>query len=922
MARDIEPLSTGAERSRFTSKDRPLQRDVRRLGSMLGRMLRDIGSAGLYERVEGARRSALARRGAAAGGDAEGELEGEARLADFVSGLEPELALELGRAFSSWFGVVNLAERVHRERRLGSYAARGEARPASVRSVLTKLRGAGLDLEGLSAIWTGLAVEPVFTAHPTEALRRTMLAKELRMGEALRARREDVPAAGREQAAALREVREELHVAWQTDEHLAVRPSVADEREQSLFYLSDIVWKMLPRLARELREALAEEYGPEAEPLVEQWPVRFASWVGGDMDGNPAVDAGTIRATLARHAELAISRLVDEVRELFGALSQSRSRVSFSPDFEQRLEQLKASLPSLAARVPERYGDMSYRTFLWIAYERLQATLEARAGAYAEPEELTADLELVAASLRENCGRHAGLRAVEDLLVRLRAFGFHLATLDVRQDALVHREAVGELLGRQGFAGSSGAERTRWLQEALVGRSQGRETEDEQTRRMLDVMRAIGEVRARHGSRAVGLYVISMAQGPDDALAVVYLARCAGLGPAEGPTPLDVAPLFETVDDLDTAPATLRALLDDPVYRAHLETRGRLQWVMLGYSDSNKTAGIVPSRVALQKAQDELAGVAREAGIDLAFFHGRGGSTSRGGSKPRAAVLGSQADTLRGRLRVTEQGEIIRAKYGSEGIALRTLELLLGATLERTALDALGRGHRDADEPLLAELAQDGRAAYDRFVQEDPRFLPYFRAATPIDVIERMALGSRPASRREQRGVEDLRAIPWVFSWTQSRLVLPGWFGAGEALERARDRHGIAELRSLRHRSPTFAGLLRDCEMVLAKADLGIARRYAGLAGETGANVFPELAAAFERTVCLILEVLEADQLLADDPVLRRAIRLRNPYIDPMSFLQVDLLERWRAGDRQDQGLERALFASVHGIARGLQNTG
>lgn len=898
----------------FESKDRPLQRDVRRLGEMLGRMLREIGTPGLFERVEGARRAALARRA--------GVVEGESRLAALTSGLPACEASELARAFASWFGLVNLAERVHRQRRLASSERRGRARPGSPRDVLARLAEAGLGLGELRRILAGLSVEPVLTAHPTEAVRRTLLAKELRMAEALLARREDALAPGREQARALRSVREELHAAWQTDEHLAVRPSVADEREQTLFTLSEILWSVLPRLRRELASALVESFGSEAAGLAERLPVRFVSWVGGDMDGNPAVDASTIRVTLERHAELALGRLIEEVREVFRALSQSRSRVGFGAAFEERLAEYRARMPEEAARVPERYREMPYRVFLWLVSDRLRATQEGGAHAYREPEELETDLERIADSLRANHGAHAGLASVEDLLVRVRAFGFHLAALDVRQDAAVHREAVAALLGDPGTLAADAAARAETLRRALGRPMPGETPTSALVQRTLEVFRAIGDVRRRHGARSIGLFIISMAQGPDDALAVLFLARRAGLCGEGSEVPLDVAPLFETVDDLEAAPATLRSLLEDPLYRAHLAARGDLQWVMLGYSDSNKTAGIVPSRVALQQAQARMAEIARAAGIELAFFHGRGGSTSRGGSKPRAAVLGAQRDTLRGRLRVTEQGEIIRAKYGSEGIALRTLELLLGATLERTAFDALGRGHGDAEEPLLAELSGHARGAYDELVRSDPHFLDYFRGATPIDVIERMALGSRPSRRREMRGVEDLRAIPWVFAWTQSRLVLPGWFGTGQALAACAEAHGVGELRSLLSRSATLAGLLRDVEMVLAKADLAIARRYAGLAGAAGAALFPRFEREFERTAALLREILETDRLLARDRVLERAIRLRNPYIDPMSFLQVDLLQRWRAGGRADPSLERALFATVHGVARGLLNTG
>lgn len=903
----------------WDSRDLPLRRDVRRLGELLGRSLRELAEPGLYETVERARRAALAAR--------RGDPEGARELREGLEGLAPEEGLEVARAFSSWFGLVNLAERVHRQRRLAQQHAAGETRRGSLRAVLERLRAEGLDADALRRLWPRLSVEPVFTAHPTEALRRTFLMKELRMAEALLARDEDSAEADHDEA--LDRVRDELHSAWQTAEHLGLRPTVADEREQTLFYLSEVVRPALPDLVETFGAELAEVFGESARELARELPIRFASWVGGDMDGNPAVDASTIRATLARHAELAIEGWIEALRSLFRTLSQSSSRVSFAAAFQARLDELERQQPESVAQTPSRYRDMPYRRFLWLLSDKLRATLSGSGeiDPYTEPEEFDRDLALIEESLLENRGLHAGVRALRDVRLRLRTFGFHLATLDVRQDALVHREALAELLERADYADLERPDRTRLLLDAFEsftpdkniaapGRFAG------ETERSLEVMRSIGQVRARHGSRAIGLYVISMAQGPDDALAVLVLAQQGGLATPAGEVPLDVAPLFETADDLGSSPETLRSLLAEPSYRNHVRSRGDLQWIMLGYSDSNKTAGIIPSRAALQLAQSRLLGVAGEFGVQLAFFHGRGGSTSRGGGKPRDAVLGAAKGTLGGRLRVTEQGEIIRAKYGSRGIALRTLELLVGATLERTGLDELGLGADDGEEPLLGELAVTARRTYRELVQDSPEFFEYFRLATPIDVIENMALGSRPSRRREQRGVTDLRAIPWVFSWTQSRLVLPGWYGSGVALAQLCEQHGIEEARRLRQRSPTFAGLLRDLEMVLAKADLSVAARYAELAGEVGEKLFPHLSDSFKRTRDLVCEVCEVDALLKNDPRLARAIELRNPYIDPMSALQIDLLGRWRASGRQDPDLERALFSTVHGIARGLMNTG
>lgn len=891
---------------------KPLSADVRRLGALLGALLREQGPEWLFEAVERSRRAAIRRR--AGDGGAEDELR------ELLGGLAPARALEIARAFSAWFDLVNLAERVHRLRRLDAHRAREGQEPDGLSATLASLRARGVEPERLRALLAELVVEPVLTAHPTEAVRRTLLTKELRMAAALLARREDAAHPAAEHARALRAVGEELTSSWQTEQHRAVRPSVADEREQALFFLVSTLWAAVPALHGELEQALEASFGERSRAWAELPRLAFASWIGGDMDGNPAVGADTIRASLARHAQLVLELYIEEVRELFRRLSQSRSRVGVGAELLARIEVSVAELPEVDAAIPERYADMPYRRGLWFMSARLERARDGVAGGYAHPDDFAADLRLVAASLRANRGQHAGLERVLDLERRVRVFGFHLATLDVRQDAWVHRRAVGELLGDGTFGERTPEERTRLVTAAWTAERAPEVTpRGDDLVRSLQVMLAIGEVRARYGPRAIGLYVISMARGPDDALAVLLLARAGGLE-HEGAIPLDVAPLFETVDDLESAAETMRALFAQPSYREHLRRRGDVQWVMLGYSDSSKTSGLVASRVALQSAQRELLGEARAAGVALRFFHGRGGSASRGGSRPRRAILGTPAGSLAGHLRVTEQGEIIRAKFGLEPIARRTLSVLFGAALERGARDAAGEP--DVTSPLLGELASAGRTAYRDLLERDPDFLEYFRRATPIDVIERLGLGSRPSRRREMRGVEDLRAIPWVFSWTQTRLLLPGWYGTGLALERVAGAHGVQPLRALARDSAFFATLLSDVGMVLAKAEPGIAGRYAELAGEVGERMFPRLLEEFERTKRWICEVQEVDGLLEREPRLAATIRLRNPYIDPMSFLQVDLLARWRAKDRDDPELLAALFATVHGLARGMQNTG
>jgi phosphoenolpyruvate carboxylase len=448
------------------------------------------------------------------------------------------------------------------------------------------------------------------------------------------------------------------------------------------------------------------------------------------------------------------------------------------------------------------------------------------------------------------------------------------------------------------------------------------ETVDGETARTLGVFSCIADAHRYFGSDAIGPYIISMARGPDDPLAVLYLARQSGLRDAEGAVPLDIAPLFETVADLDGAGATLESLLADPVYSAHVKARGGRQIVMLGYSDSSKESGLAASRWALHRAESALSEAAARSGVELTLFHGRGGTPSRGGSKPRAGILAQPPGVMKGRFRVTEQGEIIHAKYGLRGIALRTLELMTGAVLESSALDSTRPGPKAEWRDAMDTIAAAARAAFRSLVYEDPDFIAYFRQATPIDIIERLEIGSRPASRREGGGIESLRAIPWVFSWMQNRHLLPGWYGIGRGLEAAADSHGVKVLLEMAHEWPFFATLLADVEMALAKADMGIAERYSRLAGEIGKGIFPRLRDEYDHTADRICRILATGEVLEREPVLRRSIQLRNPYVDPISLLQVDLLARWRAGGRHDPELEGALKVTVRGIARGMQNTG
>ncbi|MDG2144662.1 MAG: phosphoenolpyruvate carboxylase [Planctomycetota bacterium] len=897
----------------FDPKDHPLRRDVGWLGDLLGRLLRELAPEGVFDTVESARIAAQRRR--------TGDPAAATELAELLHLESPAMTLEVVRAFSAYFGVVNMAEQVHRLRRRIDYMREDVPQPGSLRAVVNELARRGTTIEEVQGALQSIVFEPVFTAHPTESVRRTLLKKEQRLARALVARfhkdtLDPVALEVLDHAVAL-----EIASAWQTEEQLLGRPTVAEEVEHVLFFLSDVLFRVAPSVREELERSLEHAYGSPVR--IERPFMRFASWVGGDMDGNPNVGAETLRATLARHVDLCLRCYGNELRGLHEHLSQSTTRVPIDAELLERVRTYTKRFPSDFAAIPARFGEMPYRQLLWLMEARLERKRRGDEGGYGLPSEFREDLALIDRSLANHRGSRAGRELVRRSLWRVDVFGFHLAALDVRQDAEVHRRVVGELLADDEFVARSSEDRTARIAAALSSdQPLALEHPSEEAASTLDVFRALAEARERYGSEALGPYIISMAQGPDDALAVLLLARVGGCAEPNGRVPLDISPLFETIDDLDAGPDVLLALCKNATYAKHVTERGKRQIVMLGYSDSNKDGGIATSRVALFRAQENLVSTAAELGLELTLFHGRGGSISRGGSKPRAGLLATPRGALRGHARSTEQGEIIGDKFGLRGIATRTIEVSLGALLERTAGDERTPIATDEQRAIAQTISDASRAKYRSLVHDDPDFTELFQAMTPIDVIERLEIGSRPARRRNMRGVQDLRAIPWVFAWTQSRATLPGWFGVGTGIAAAIEKYGVQEVRRAKRDWPFLAMLVSDVEMVLAKSDLDIAARYAELAGDVGKRLFPVIKTEYQSAVAGVLALNEANELLEHDPTLQRSIQLRNPYVDPMSFVQVDLLRRWREGGRADKQLERVLVQTVRGIARGMRNTG
>ncbi len=712
----------------------------------------------------------------------------------------------------------------------------------------------------LAAAGRRLSLELVLTAHPTEATRRTVLQAQLRLDRLLD--RLDDPTlqrSAREEAIA--SIAEEVTALWQTDEVRSQRPRVVDEIRHGLWFFETSLLDAAPALVAELRRRL-----PTAAA-----PLRFGSWIGGDQDGNPAAGPQTIAEAAARARSLALTRYRAEVRDLAASLGIAETLVAVSPELRASIRHDERAMPAYAARIGRTNEDEPYRRKLSFVWHRLGETLRGRADGYGSPAELLTDLDLLDRSLRANRGGRLADGRLAALRRRVELFGFHLAKLDIRLHA-------GEL--RRPTA---------------------------RTRR---TFAAAARVQERYGEEALDTLVVSGTASAADVLAALELARDAGAR-------LSLVPLFETIDDLRAAPSVVEELLAERRFTRLVELRGRRLEVMVGYSDSGKDGGYLTAQWEIYRAQEELARVARRHRLELTIFHGRGGSAGRGGGPTHAAILAQPPGHPPGRLKLTEQGETISFKYGLPGLAYRNLEAALAATL----LAAFPRGEASAGaHETLGDLSGRAHEAYRAFVWEEPAFAPFFRAFTPVDELSLLAIGSRPSRRPGGADLlRSLRAIPWVFAWTQNRCLLPAWFGCGTALADV----PVRPLRRLYRSFPFFRSLVENLEMTLAKSSLEIAHGYLPLvpAEAEPERLFGTIAAEHERAVAAVLEIVEAQALLDRHPVVQRSIALRNPYVDPMNAIQVELLGRYRAGD-DSEGVRRPLLRSIAGIAAGLRNTG
>jgi phosphoenolpyruvate carboxylase len=909
------PVSMYRQSIQFPAKDAALKEDVHALGTVVGNVVREQGGEEFFDWVEGDRQAAIQRR--------EGDEAGAAELRSRTRGRTPDVARDLTRAFSIWFQAVNTAEKVHRVRRRRQYLNDSStAQPGGIADCVARLKREGRDLAQVIALISSLSIEPVFTAHPTESTRRTILRKHQNIAQDLLLRVNPALTPG-ELRTLWAKVHLEFTTIWQTEDHPRERLTVADEREHVLFYLAEVLYRVVPLFYEEIEAALAQAFGVAEDTLDLPNILNFGSWVGGDMDGNADVHAKSIKETLSRHQRLIISTYYSECQQLAEVLSQSASRVGIDPALMRRVEQYATLLPGAQAITPARHDRMPYRVFFGQVAERLKTTYEGRPNSYEGPAELLADVQLVADSLLANHSRHGGYFLVRRLIRRIRTFGFHLATLDVRQHAHVHDEVIGQGMGLPHWSQLPAEQRREQLRDWLQ-RDQGPVVPmDAAGRRTLWVFEAIAQARHKFGERAMRHYIISGASGAEDVLAVLLLSRWADITDKRtGQCPLDLAPLFESIDSLNAAGANLRELLSDAMYRAHLAARGQRQVVLIGYSDGNKEGGIVASRWALQVAQTDIIEAAKQHGVDAVIFHGRGGTPARGGGQTEQLVESTPNGAVRNVLRLTEQGEVVNQNYSLRPIAMRTLERSFAALARATAhVDERFAPNPD-QQAAMRLMAERSMTAYRSLVFGNADFFAYFRGVTPIDVIERMHIGSRAAARTDAEGLQALRALPWVFAWTQSRHTLPGWYGMGTGLAAMVAQYGESMIGEMLVRWPFFGYLFDDVESMLASADLQIGGIYDELVPEELRRFADPIRAEFDLASQWVLKLRGSARLLDGDPTLQRSIKLRNPYLDPMHLMQVDLLQRWRAADRADPALFGALLATISGIAQGLQATG
>lgn len=904
-----------------------LSQEIRRLGNALGTVISKIEGAPVLEMEEQIRRLAKANRA--------GDPEADQKLREAIRALDTHEAYEMVMAFTTYFELVNLAEEnfriaLLRSRRHQSTINAAPPQRESIEAAVQELKNQGVSSEEMQLLVNQLSIELVFTAHPTEAKRRTMLTKLRRLAQILRGESPDSRGTTQEQ------IEREIASLWLTDRCRTNRPEVTDEVRTGLWYFDTTLWETLPELQADFERALARHY-PEVKPS-RRW-LTFGSWIGGDRDGNPNVTAQITAETLMLHRRLALDKFRQSALEVSRLLTVSDRRDRVSPALTAWLKQNHQLSHTVADRYPnEPYRLMlaTLRTQLQEAYDALDPNLLLKGLPEGAPRPLSADhideaLDIMTRSLKQ--GRSASLAAGELSALRqqVEVFGLNVASLDVRQHSSRHEEAIADVLQalgkKSGYAALSEDEKVDVLTAALAKASpdelEKATTLQPATLDVIQPLQVVGRARDLYGTDSVGIYIISMTDALSDVLEALLLMKWSGVR-------LDIAPLFETLDDLQRAPLILESMFVHPEYREHLELRDRRQTVMLGYSDSNKDCGYITANWALFLSQETVVKKCREHHIALSLFHGRGGSIARGGGPAAKAILAQPAGLYDGGIRITEQGEVLSTRYHDPDLAHRILEQVTYGVLLGSAAARRESVIPEAWRTAMEKMSQTGFEAYKSLVHDDPDFIAFWKAATPIDEISSLKLGSRPAFRKQTKSVEDLRAIPWVFSWMQSRFAFPGWFGLGSALESviAEGPAGIDLLRAMYQEWPFFQTTIDNAQLTISKADLKIAALYSTLVKDEAvrARIFAIIESEFKRTIDAILMVTGQKVLLEREKVLQRSVQLRNPYIDPLNYIQVEMIRRLRSqrnmSGSDDEALRAVIELAINGVSGGLKNTG
>jgi phosphoenolpyruvate carboxylase len=898
-------------------RDESLRLDIRRLGNQLGESLVRQNGDQLLELVEKVRAlGKSSRRG--------GSLDAAGELDSLLAELSVEEVIPLVRAFTTYFYLANVAEQVHR---IDEMAPDGRYLSATVDRVLE----AAVDRGTVDDVLARLEMRPVFTAHPTEAARRSILSKTLRLAALIESRSSAPDEATTAQID--RRTAEIIDQIWQTDELRLQRPTPVEEARSALYYLSQVAERVIPDLGEKLDAELAR-LGRPFNPA----PIRFGTWVGGDRDGNPAVTAAVTLEAIELQHDRGLTHLIGLVEELSDELSVSETLAPISAELAASLDEDRRHLPGIWTREQRRTAGEPYRLKCSYIHARL---LNTRAGlrdevaprpglAYPRPQDLLDELDLMAVSLAASRGQLIAAGSVARVRRAVETFGFHMAAMDIREHAARHSAALVEMYQRVGvdLASMGSNQKMVVLSEELDGvRPLTGPTADlsGSTTSTLDTFKAIRTAHERYGPQVIESYVISMTESATNVLEAAVLAREAGLiDLATGRADIGLVPLVETIKDLRNVGQLLEDLFYNPVYRRILALRGNNQEVMLGYSDSNKVGGITTSQWEIHKAQRVIRSIAAEHDVHVRLFHGRGGTIGRGGGPTHAAILAQPYGTIDGDIKMTEQGEVISEKYGHPSIAARNLELALASVLESSLLHRRSRQPREVLDRWTATMEAVSSAAHDSYrrLAEHPSLVPYFLSSTPVEELARMNIGSRPSLRPGGSGIDDLRAIPWVFGWTQTRQIVPGWFGVGSGLRAARQAGHDTVLLEMAREWGYLQTFLSNVEMTLSKTDLDIAARYVqALVEPEHRGLLDLLREEAETTAEEILHLRGHTDLLDDLPLLRRTLAVRDVYLDPINFLQVSLLSRSRGGEPSPD-LDRALLLTVNGIAAGMRNTG